>query len=118
VSTWAAIRATKAERLAQARLEGERTALAEAGQLLGEVTRERNQANQARQEADQSAAEAKAVVAFVVDDVLGAAAPSKTQGKETKVLEALANADRSLAGKFAKEPRVEASVREALAKVY
>src|SRR6516162_1675518 len=43
VSTWAAIRATRAERLAQARLEGERTALAEAGRLLGEVTRERNQ---------------------------------------------------------------------------
>ena len=90
----------------------------EADRLLGEVTRERNQANLARQEADQSAAEAKAVVAFVVDDVLGAAAPSKTRGKAITVLEALANADRSLEGKFAKEPRVEASVRQALAKVY
>jgi tetratricopeptide (TPR) repeat protein len=118
VSTWAAIRASRAERLAQARLEGERTALAEAGRLLGVVTQERNQANLARQEADQSATEARAVVAFVVDDMLGAAAPSKTRGNEIKVLEALANADRSLEGKFAKEPRVEASVRAALAKVY
>src|SRR5262249_45734517 len=71
-----------------------------------------------RREADQSASEAKAVVAFVVDDVLGAAAPSKTHGKETTVLEALANADRSLEGRVAEGPRVEASVREALAKVY
>jgi tetratricopeptide (TPR) repeat protein len=117
VSTWAAIRATKAERLAQSHLEAERKALSEADRLLGEVTRERNKANLARHEADQSAAEAKAVVAFVVDDVLGAAAPSKTRGKEITVQQAIANADRALAGKFAKEPRVEASVREALAKV-
>jgi serine/threonine protein kinase/tetratricopeptide (TPR) repeat protein len=118
VSTWAALRAINAERLAQTRLEGERTARGEADRLLGEVTNERNQANLARQEADQSAAEAKAVVAFVVDDVLGAAAPSKTHGKAVTVLESLANADRALEGKFANEPRVEASVRESLAKVY
>jgi tetratricopeptide (TPR) repeat protein len=90
-----------------------------------EATRARNEsdanaarANAARTEADQSAAESKAVVGFVVDDVLGAAAPSKTRGKAVTVLEALANADRSLEGKFAKEPRVEASVRQALAEVY
>ena len=75
-------------------------------------------ANAARAEADQSAAEAKAVVSFVVDDMLGAASPSKTRGKAVTVLEALANADRSLEGKFAKEPRVEASIRQALAQVY
>ena len=75
-------------------------------------------ADAARAEADQSAAEAKAVVSFVVDDMLGAASPSKTRGKAVTVLEALANADRSLEGKFAKEPRVEASIRQALARVY
>jgi tetratricopeptide (TPR) repeat protein len=118
VSTWAAIRAVKAERLAETRLEGERSARGEADRLLGEVTKERNQASLARQEADQSAAEAKAVVGFVVDDVLGAAAPSKTHGKSVTVLEALSSADRALTGKFANEPRVEASVRQSLAKVY
>jgi tetratricopeptide (TPR) repeat protein len=107
-----------AERLAQTRLEGERIARRDADRLLGEVTNERNQANLARQEADQSAAEAKAVVTFVVDDVLGAAAPSKTHGKAVSVLDSLANADRALEGKFANEPRVEASVRQSLAKVY
>jgi tetratricopeptide (TPR) repeat protein len=75
-------------------------------------------ANVARAEADQSAAESKAVVAFVVDDVLGAAAPSKTRGKAVTVLEALANADQALEGKVAKEPLVEASVRESLANIY
>jgi tetratricopeptide (TPR) repeat protein len=118
VSLLAAIRARNAESLAQTRLEGERKALGEADRLLEEETRERHQADLARKEADQSASEAKAVVAFVVDDVLGAAAPSKTRGKAVTVLEALANADRPLEGKFANEPRVEASVREALAKVY
>jgi serine/threonine protein kinase len=90
-----------------------------------EATRARNEsdanaarANAARAEADQSAAESKAVVAFVVDDVLGAAAPSKTRGKAVSVREALANADRGLEGKFAEEPRVEASVRQSLASVY
>ena len=75
-------------------------------------------ANAARSEADQSAAESKAVVTFVTGDVLGAAAPSKTRGEAVTVLEALANADRGLQGKFANEPRVEASVRQALAEVY
>jgi serine/threonine protein kinase len=96
-----------------------------AGAQAQEATRARNEsdanaarANAARAEADQSAAESKAVVGFVVDDVLGAAAPSKTRGKAVTVLEALANADRSLEGKFAREPRVEASVRQALAQVY
>src|SRR5262249_39574550 len=77
-----------------------------AGAQAQEATRARNEsdtnaarANAARAEADQSAAESKAVVAFVVDDVLGAAAPSKTRGKAVTVLEALANADRSFEGK-------------------
>ena len=69
------------------------------------ATRARNEsdanaarANAARAEADQSAAESKAVVAFVTDDVLGAAAPSKTLGQAVTVQQALAKADRALAG--------------------
>jgi tetratricopeptide (TPR) repeat protein len=73
-------------------------------------------ANEAR--ADQSTAEARAVVAFLVDDMLGAAAPSRTGGKQITVLEALASADRSIEGKFAQEPLVEAAVRQALAQAY
>ena len=90
----------------------------EANQARSESDTNAARANAARAEADRSAAEAKAVVAFVVDDVLGAASPSKTRGKTVTVLEALANADRSLEAKLAKEPRVEASIRQALARVY
>jgi serine/threonine protein kinase len=90
----------------------------EATQARNESDANAARANAARVEADQSAAESKAVVSFVTGDVLGAAAPSKTRGKAVTVLEALANADRGLQGKFASEPRVEASVRQALAEVY
>jgi serine/threonine protein kinase len=90
----------------------------EANQARSESDANAARANAARAEADRSAAEAKAVVAFVVDDVLGAASPSKTRGKMVTVLEALTNADRSLEAKLAKEPRVEASIRQALARVY
>ena len=48
----------------------------------------------------------------------GAAAPSKTGGKQITIVEALADADGSIEGKFAKEPLVEAAVRQALAQVY
>jgi hypothetical protein len=105
------------------RNESRARVVADGARKLAETRRKESEANAARAntarvEAGQSAAEAKAVVTFVTDDVLGAAAPSKTRGKAVTVLEALANADRLLQGKFAKEPRVEASVRQALAQVY
>jgi serine/threonine protein kinase len=103
--------AEAAKKLAETRAQ-------EANQSRYESDANAARANAARAEADRSAAEAKAVVAFVVDDVLGAASPSKTRGKTVTVLEALANADRSLGAKLAKEPRVEASIRQALARVY
>ena len=75
-------------------------------------------AQAARAEADQSAAEAGAVVDFMVNGVLGAAAPSRTKGETLTVLQALEQADKAVEGRFAKEPRVEAAVRMALASVY
>ena len=87
VSTWQAIRAMKAEGLAKVRLGAERDARAEADRLLGEVTQERNRvtgerirADLARQEADGRATEAKEVVDFLINDLIGAAAPSRAQG--------------------------------------
>src|SRR5262249_34748482 len=117
-STWQAIPGTGAERLGGARVGGERAAPAGGDRPPRAATSPRNQADLARREADHSAAEAKAVVAFVVDDVLGAADPRKTRGKAVTVVEALAKADRAMEGKFARQPRVEASVRQALASVY
>src|SRR5262245_39074711 len=66
VSTWQAIRATEAERLAKKRLGAERAARLE-------VTQERNRADLARQEADRRATEAREVVDFLINDLIGAA---------------------------------------------
>jgi tetratricopeptide (TPR) repeat protein len=111
-------RATEANLVADAARRRADTHAQEATRARNESDANAARANAARAEADQSAAESQAVVGFVVDDVLVAAAPSKTRGKAVTVLEALANADRSIEGKFAHEPRVEASVRHALAQVY
>jgi WD40 repeat protein/serine/threonine protein kinase len=59
VSTWQALRANQAGRLARIRLVAERDARRNADRLLGEVTQERNRADSARQEADRRATEAR-----------------------------------------------------------
>jgi serine/threonine protein kinase/tetratricopeptide (TPR) repeat protein len=118
VSTREAIRATHAEGLAETRLEAERTARGEADRLLGEVTQERNRADLARQEADRRATEAREVVDFLINDLIGAAAPSQTQGKIPTVDQVLARADEHIAQKFAGRPLIEASIRHALSRAY
>jgi serine/threonine protein kinase/Tfp pilus assembly protein PilF len=59
VSTWQAVRATRAEGLARTRLVAEQTARREAGRLLGEVTLERNRADLARKDAETRRTEAE-----------------------------------------------------------
>jgi tetratricopeptide (TPR) repeat protein len=76
------------------------------------------EANAARAEADRSASEAKAVIGFVVNDVLAAASPTRTRGEPLSILQALANADQAVSTRFAGEPLVEAAVRQALAETY
>jgi tetratricopeptide (TPR) repeat protein len=104
VSTWQAIRATKAEGLAETR--------------LGEVTNERNRTDLARQEADRRATEAKEVVDFLINDLIGAASPSRAQGKIPTVDQVLARADQIIAKKFVDRPLIEAAIRHALAGAY
>jgi serine/threonine protein kinase/tetratricopeptide (TPR) repeat protein len=125
VSTWEAIRAMKAEGLAENRLKAESAARQEAGRLLGQVTEERNRvtqeknrADQARQEADRRAIEAREVVDFLINDLIGAASPSQAQGKIPTVDQVLARADQRIAQKFAGRPLIEASIRHALGQAY
>jgi serine/threonine protein kinase/tetratricopeptide (TPR) repeat protein len=118
VSTWGAIRATQAEGLAETRLAAERTARREADRLLGEVTQEQNRANLARQDADRRATEAREVVDFLINDLIGAAAPSQAQGQIPTVDQVLARADEHIAQKFAGRPLIEASIRRALSRAY
>jgi non-specific serine/threonine protein kinase/serine/threonine-protein kinase len=83
VSTWEAVRATRAER-----------------------------------EADRRGAEAREVVDFLINDMIGAASPSQTQGKMPTVDKVLAQADENIGQRFADRPLIEASIRKALAESY
>jgi tetratricopeptide (TPR) repeat protein len=111
VSTWEAIRAVRAEGLAQKRLETEGVARLQA---MGE----RNRADLARQEADRRGTEAREVVEFLINDMIGAASPSRTQGKITTVDKVLAQADQNIGQRFGDRPLIEASIRNALGLAY
>jgi serine/threonine protein kinase len=125
VSTWQAIRAMNAEGQSQVRMQAEQKARGEADRLLGEVvqernrvTEERNRTDRARQEADRRATEAREVVDFLINDLIGAASPSQAQGTMPTVDQVLARADRNIAQRFAERPLIEASIRHALAQAF
>ena len=118
VSTWQAIRAMEAGRLATERLVAEREARGEVDRLLGQVTQERNRADLARQDADRRATEAGEVVDFLINDLIGAASPSRSQGQIATVDKVLAQADENIAKRFADRPLIEASIRNALGRAY
>jgi non-specific serine/threonine protein kinase/serine/threonine-protein kinase len=97
VSLLQAIRATRAERRTAAAL---------------------TEAQQQRGEAGRKAAEAQAVVDFLVKEMIGAATPSRTQGRTITVVEVLARADERIDGRFAGQPLVEAAIRHTMGVVY
>jgi serine/threonine protein kinase len=82
------------------------------------ATRAGTLAGQREKEARDSAAESKAVLAFLIHDVLGSAAPEVAMGRDLKVSEAMANAEKTVDTVFADRPLVEAGVRAALANTY
>jgi len=93
VSTWQAIRATRAVTLASKREREAQSAAAESKAV---------------------AAESKAVFTFLVHDMLGASAPDQALGRDVKVAEVLAKAEKKIDTAFPKQPLVEAGVRYAL----
>ena len=82
------------------------------------MTQERNRADLARQEADRRATEAREVVDFLINDLIGAASPSRAQGTMPTVDQVLARADQNIAQRFADRPLIEASIRHALGQAY
>lgn len=145
ISTWQAIRARRAgeaalaerDRAVQAeqmtRIQRDRATSAEgeatqqrdsavASQAL--AVQERNRALKEKQRADDEAATAKAVKDFLQKDLL-AQASSSTQARpdtkpdpDLKVRTALDRAAGGIEGKFAKQPLVEASIRETIGSAY
>ena len=97
VSAWQAVRAGLAEQRAA-------NALADA--------------QDQRREAQRKAAEAAAVVGFLVRDLLAQASPTRSQGRELTVREAMARAEGALGDRFADQPLIEAAIRQAVAQGY
>ena len=78
----------------------------------------RSVADQAERVADRRAAEARAVVDFLINDMLGAAAPERKLGQTLTVDDLLARADGLIEGRFAGQPLVESSIRHTIGKTY
>jgi tetratricopeptide (TPR) repeat protein len=97
VSAWQAVRATWAE---------QRTANALA------------EAQDQRHEAQRKAGEAAAVTDFLVRDLLAQASPTRSQGRELTVLEAMDRAEKATDDRFADQPLIEAAIRHAVAQGY
>ena len=93
VATWQAVRATQARSLA---------------------TKREREAQIASARSKAAAAEAKAVLTFLVQDMLGASSPLQAMGRDVKVAEVLANAEKKIDTAFPNQPLVEAGVRHAI----
>jgi len=96
-TTWQAIRATRAERLAVA---------------------EKQEAQLQRARAETASETVKEVNHFLTDDLLAIASPEISRGKEVTVREALDRAADIVASRFPNRPVSEAAVRSVLADTY
>jgi tetratricopeptide (TPR) repeat protein/tRNA A-37 threonylcarbamoyl transferase component Bud32 len=144
-STWQAVRADHAGRAALAErdraaaaeqtagkerdraLSAERAATSERNKALaveGQAIQERNRAVTEKRRADDEAATAKAVSDFLQGDLLAQASantqasPNTKPDPDLKVRTALDRAAARIAGKFAKQSRVEAAIRWTIGRTY
>ncbi len=141
-SAWQAVRATRAEQSArhaeaQARSERDRAAAAEAfssrerdaatsqrdraTRAEADAGRERDQALAEKRRADQETAVARAVNEFLQSDLLAQAdsgAQTGTPNPDIKVRELLDRAAGRVAGRFAGQPRVDASIEATIGRAY
>jgi non-specific serine/threonine protein kinase/serine/threonine-protein kinase len=112
-------RALRAERLATAAAERARAAEGLAKDRLLEITKEKERASAAETKAKNEAATATAVVNFLQNDLLAQAAPDKNpRNKKVTVEELLERAAARIAGKFTKQPLVEAKIRQTIGNSY
>lgn len=85
---------------------------------LGGVAAESRVTAQERDRARAAEAGASAINSFLVEELLTAQTPAKTQGRPLSVADVLANASRSVGYAFANQPRLEVDVRSTLARSY
>jgi tetratricopeptide (TPR) repeat protein len=131
VSTWQAVRASRARQVALQERDratsAEQAAAKERDRALVSeqaATSERNRAVFERQRADNEAATATAINNFLQNDLLAQAGASSQARPDTKpdpdlrVRTALDRAAARIAGKFGTQPLVEASIRETIGNAY
>ncbi len=112
VSTWQAVRATRAETRARANEEAALTAAqAEA--------RERHKATAAEHAARLEADKAKAINNFLINDLLAEASPENNPvGSKVSVRELLDKAARKIGTAFTQRPETEAAIRRTIGRTY
>jgi serine/threonine protein kinase len=71
-----------------------------------------------RRTAEDRAAEYEALANYLVQDLLGSAAPEKTLGRKVTVEEVLSNAEKKIDSAFTDQPRVEAAIRHTMGATY
>ncbi len=86
---------------------------------LLEVTKQKGRATSAEAKAKEAAAVAEAVNDFLRHDLLAEAAPDKNaRNKKVMVEEVLGRAAARVAGKFEKQPRIDAAIRQTIGNAY
>jgi serine/threonine protein kinase len=126
ISTWQAVRARWAETAARAAAEAEADQRAEAEQQRdravqaeGLAQQRLQQATAEKERADRERAVAVAVAVFLQDDLLSEAAPERNaRNKKVTVEEVLARAASRIAGKFERQPELEAAIRLTVGRTY
>jgi tetratricopeptide (TPR) repeat protein/tRNA A-37 threonylcarbamoyl transferase component Bud32 len=86
--------------------------------LYTSAATERNRAQRAEHDAAREAEAARAVNDFLVSEMLGAASPDISRGRDLRVAEVLENASARIGPALADEPLVEAAVRTTIGATY
>ncbi len=121
LSTWQAVRATKAETEARNNEAIARDEEQKARDAAAEATRQRERAEEKERQANAATEEAKAVLAFFQDKVLAAGRPEGQEGglgKDVTLRQAVDAAAPEIAAAFPQQPLVEASIRHVLGMTY
>jgi non-specific serine/threonine protein kinase/serine/threonine-protein kinase len=119
ISLYLAVRAIKAERTARSAEAESRRQRDEALDARAEAQRERDAAVSEKGRADQQAAIARAVNAFMQDDLLAEASPAKNpRNRKVTVDDLLGRAAAKIADKFGGQAEVEAAIRRTIGLTY
>ncbi len=121
ISTWQAVRATRAEGLAKENLARARDEEARAIRAEGLAKENLARAREGEANAKRSAAEWGTVLEFLRDKILAAARPAGQEGglgRNVTLREAIDKAEATIIGSFADQPKVEAVIRDAMGLSY